>query len=172
MYNATLDLHAILFKISRVYNSLIIIVATLVVTYFSVVVFNAVTTVTSFATVLSAVLGPWIAIVMIRHLEVRGRYRVLDLHAFATGGPGTTYWFSGGFAPRAVISWTIATAIGLLWSSTTLYTGPLTKLSQGIDLSFLSAFVIGGGLYYGLGRLNRQSADGAQGDGAPVVGSE
>ena len=45
MYNATLDLHAILFKISRAANCLIIIVVTFIVTYFAVVVFNAVTTV-------------------------------------------------------------------------------------------------------------------------------
>lgn len=152
MYNATLDLHAIFFKISRSANALIIIVVTLIATYLAVVVYNAVNTVTSFATVLSAVLGPWIAILMIHHFEVGGRYNVLDLHSYAGGDRGS-YWFSGGFGLRAVGVWLVSTVIGLLWSSTTLYTGPLTHLSKGIDLSFISAFVIGGVLYYLAGRV-------------------
>jgi len=172
MYNATLDLHAILFKISRASNALVIIAVTLVVTYFAVVVFNAVTTVTSFATVLSAVLGPWIAIVMIRHFEVHGRYHLLDLHAFATGGEGTSYWFASGFSLRGAGAWAVATAIGLLWSSTTLYTGPLTTLSKGVDLSFISAFLVGGLLYYLFGRLGRRSQDGAQSRDPLATGSE
>jgi purine-cytosine permease-like protein len=151
MYNATLDLHAIFFKISRAANSLIIIAGTLIITYLAVVVYNAVTTVTSFATVLSAVLGPWIAILMVRHFELHGRYNVLDLHAYASGERGS-YWFTGGFSLRATGVWAVSTAIGLLWSSTTLYTGPLTSLSHGIDLSFISAFIIGGLLYYLLGK--------------------
>jgi purine-cytosine permease-like protein len=157
MYNATLDLHAIFFKISRAANAMIIIVVTLIATYLAVVVYNATTTVTSFATVLSAVLGPWIAIVMIRHFEVGSQYNVLDLHAYA-GGERGSYWFSGGFGKRAVGVWLTSTVIGLLWSSTTLYTGPLTHLSDGIDLSFISAFVIGGVLYYAIGRATGTGA--------------
>src|SRR6202042_796680 len=122
MYNATLDLHAILFRLSRVSNCAIITVATLVVTYFAVVVYDAVTTVTSFATVLSAVLGPWIGILIVRHFELRGSYAVLDLHAYAGENRGV-YWFWNGIGARAVLVWAISTAIGLLWSSTTLYTG-------------------------------------------------
>jgi purine-cytosine permease-like protein len=159
MYNATLDLHAILFKITRAANALIIIVVTFIVTYFAVVVFNAVTTVTSFATVLSAVLGPWIGILIVRHFQFRGRYHVLDLHAYAAGERGV-YWYLNGFGVRAVAVWAVSTAIGLLWSSTTLYEGPLASVTDGIDLSFISAFVIGGFLYYVAGKLgSRPGAD-------------
>ena len=158
MYNATLDLHAIFFKLTRAANALIIIAVTFVVTYVAVVVYNAVTTVTSFATVLSAVLGPWIAILMVRHLELKGNYRVLDLHAYASGERGA-YWFTGGFGLRAVGVWAVATTVGLLWSSTTLYEGPLAKVTDGVDLSFISAFVIGGVLYFILGRLMPASAE-------------
>jgi purine-cytosine permease-like protein len=157
MYNATLDLHAILFKLSRTANALIIIAVTFVVTYIAVVIYNAVTTVTSFATVLSAVLGPWIAILMVRHRELNGRYQVLDLHAYASHERGA-YWFTGGFGLRALGVWAVSTTVGLLWSSTSLYEGPLAKVTKGIDLSFISAFVIGGILYFVLGRLAPASA--------------
>ena len=99
---------------------------------------------------LSAVLGPWIAILMVRHWEFKGRYRVLDLHAYASHERGA-YWFTGGFGLRALGVWAVSTAVGLLWSSTTLYEGPLAKVTQGVDLSFISAFVLGGVLYFGWG---------------------
>ena len=153
MYNATLDLHAIFFKLTRAANALIIIAVTFVVTYVAIVVYNAVTAVTSFATVLSAVLGPWIAILMVRHWELKGRYRVLDLHSYASHERGA-YWFTGRFGLRALGVWTVSTAVGLLWSSTTLYEGPLAKVTQGVDLSFMSAFVLGGVLYFVFGRLD------------------
>ena len=159
MYNATLDLHAIFFKLSRSANAGIITVVTFIVTYFAVVVYNAVTTVTSFATVLSAVLGPWIGILIVRHFELRGSYHVLDLHAYASQERGV-YWYTGGFGMRAMGVWAISTAIGLLWSSTTLYTGPLATATKGIDLSFISAFVIGSTLYFLTGKLGaRAGAD-------------
>jgi purine-cytosine permease-like protein len=171
MYNATLDLHAIFFKISRAANATIITVVTLVVTYLAVVVYNAVTTVTSFATILSAVLGPWIAILMVRHFELRGRYHVLDLHAYAAGEQGS-YWFSGGFGLRATVVWLASAIIGLFWSSTTLYTGPLTRISSGIDLSFISAFVIGGALYYLLGKVMNARPQASAARGAAAAHAE
>jgi len=95
----------------------------------------------------------------VRHFELRGRYNVLDLHAYA-GEEHGVYWYSNGFGLRAVVVWAVATAVGLLWSSTTLYTGPLAKATDGIDLSFISAFVIGVGLYYLTGKLgDRAEAD-------------
>jgi purine-cytosine permease-like protein len=54
---------------------------------------------------------------------------------------------------RAVAVWAVSTAIGLLWSSTTLYEGPLASMTDDIDLSFISAFIIGGVVYYVTGKM-------------------
>jgi purine-cytosine permease-like protein len=94
---------------------------------------------------------------MVRHRELNGRYQVLDLHAYASHERGA-YWFTGGFGLRALGVWAVSTTVGLLWSSTSLYEGPLAKVTKGIDLSFISAFVIGGILYFVLGRLAPASA--------------
>ena len=91
-----------------------------------------------------------------RHFELRGRYHVLDLHAYASGEHGV-YWYWNGFGLRAIAVWVVSTAIGLLWSSTTLYEGPLASVTDGIDLSFISAFIIGGVLYYVTGKLESPS---------------
>jgi purine-cytosine permease-like protein len=58
---------------------------------------------------------------------------------------------------RAIVVWAVSTAAGLLWSSTTLYEGPLASVTDGIDLSFIGAFVIAGVLYYVTGKIGSRS---------------
>ena len=136
----------------RFTNCVIVSIATFIATYLAVIVANAVDTVTSFATVLGVLMGPWIAILIVRHYELQGHYQVLDLHAYAyKKGKRGVYWYSAGFGVRALVAWAVAAAVGLLWSSTTLYTGPLTHVTKGIDISFLSAFCVGFVVYWALG---------------------
>ncbi len=47
----------------------------------------------------------------------------------------------------------MATGVGMLFASTTIITGPLTKHVSGIDLSFTSAAVVGALLYYVLVKI-------------------
>jgi hypothetical protein len=44
-------------------------------------------------------------------------------------------------------------AVGTLFTATSIVTGPLTSHVSGIDLSFTSAAVVGGVLYYALVRI-------------------
>jgi hypothetical protein len=44
-------------------------------------------------------------------------------------------------------------AVGTLFTSTSILTGPLTSRVNGIDLSFTSAAVVGGVVYYALVKL-------------------
>lgn len=153
MYNATLDLHSIIWRLSRSTVAAIIAVLTFIITYIAVVGYNAVDTVTAFATLLSAVLAPWLGILIVGHFQRGGRYNVVDLHAYAEPGGRGVYWFTDGFNIRALVIWIIATAIGLLFTSSSLYEGPLAKLANGIDLSFISAFIIGAVLYWITGAM-------------------
>ena len=54
----------------------------------------------------------------------------------------------------------MATGVGLLFASTTIITGPLTSHVGGIDLSFTSAAVVGGVLYYVLVKIFPERACG------------
>ena len=63
------------------------------------------------------------------------------------------YWFNGGLNWRAFLSWAVATGVGLLFASTSIVTGPLTDQVSGIDLSFISAAVVGGVLYFVLVKI-------------------
>jgi cytosine/uracil/thiamine/allantoin permease len=61
--------------------------------------------------------------------------------------------FTGGFNIKAFIAWGAAVAVRTLFTSTSIVTGPLTAQVSRIDLSFTSAAVVGGALYYALVRI-------------------
>jgi cytosine/uracil/thiamine/allantoin permease len=82
-----------------------------------------------------------------------GWYEPMDLQAFAHRANRGVYWFTGGFNVKALVAWGAAVAVGTLFTSTSIITGPLTRHVSGIDLSFTSAAVVGGALYYALVRI-------------------
>jgi purine-cytosine permease-like protein len=92
-------------------------------------------------------------IMTIGHLMRHGHYEPADLQAFADGATTGVYWFTRGFNLRALVAWATAVAIGTLFTSTSILTGPLTRHVSGIDLSFTSAAVVGGLLYYALATI-------------------
>jgi hypothetical protein len=51
------------------------------------------------------------------------------------------------------VAWGAAVAVGMLFTSTSIITGPLTGHVSGIDLSFTSAAVVGGALYFALVKI-------------------
>jgi cytosine/uracil/thiamine/allantoin permease len=91
-------------------------------------------------------------IIGIHYLLNKGRYAPLDLHAFAIPGARGRYWYRGGVNPVAVVAWGCGVALGLMFSTTTLFTGPLESAVQGVDLSWLMA-AAGGGIVYLIGTL-------------------
>jgi purine-cytosine permease-like protein len=93
---------------------------------------------------------PWMVIMTIGHVMRRGRYEPMDLQAFSDHAKTGVYWFTGGFNIRAFVAWGVAVAVGMLFTSTSIITGPLTRHVSGIDLSFISSAVVGGVLYYTL----------------------
>jgi purine-cytosine permease-like protein len=151
IYNASLDLHTVLWRISRFSNAILVTLVSFVVTYLCVVVWNVTGFLSTFTDVISAALAPWLAIMIIGHFRNHGRYRVLDLHAYTLrGAPAAqrgAYWYTGGFQIRAVAVWVVATVIALLFSSSTDFVGAFSAHLDKIDLSFLSGFITGGVLY-------------------------
>jgi cytosine/uracil/thiamine/allantoin permease len=92
-------------------------------------------------------------IMAIGHLMRRGWYEPMDLQAFAERAKTGVYWFTGGFNIRAFVAWGAAVAVGMLFTSTSIITGPLTSHVSGVDLSFTSSAVVGGALYYALVKI-------------------
>jgi NCS1 nucleoside transporter family len=94
---------------------------------------------------------PWLAIVLVDFYVVRkGQLDVAGLYESPERSPyGNVVW-------PAIIAWAAGFALSYLWANTPMYTSPLAKATGGADLSWLIAFVVGGGLYLVLRR--RQSA--------------
>jgi purine-cytosine permease-like protein len=98
-------------------------------------------------------------IMTVGHLMRHGRYEPMDVQAFADGAKTGVYWFTHGFNIKAFVAWGAAVAVGMLFSSTSIITGPVTRHVSGFDLSFTSAAVVGGVLYYALVKIFRDEGD-------------
>jgi purine-cytosine permease-like protein len=148
VYNAGIDLQAILWRMTRTQLTFAISVIALVVSYVALIGYDAISSVEAFVTLILAFVTPWLVIMVVGHLHRRGQYNTLDVQAFRVPGEKGAYWFNGGFNPRAWIAWLAGSGVGLLFTETSIITGPLPKHVDGIDFSFASAALVGGLVYY------------------------
>jgi purine-cytosine permease-like protein len=152
IYNMALDLHTVLWRLSRFSNAIIVTIISFLTTYLFIVVWNFTNFLSTFTDVISAALAPWLAILIIGHFRTHGRYKVLDLHTYATRNETKyehrgVYWYRNGFEYRALVIWAICTVFAILCSSSTDLVGPISRHFDSIDLSFIAGFTSGAVLY-------------------------
>jgi purine-cytosine permease-like protein len=145
VYNGTLDLQAILWRLGRLNVGLIFGVAGIAVAFLGVIVFDAVESINALVSIVTVLVTPWMAINIIGYLRCRGRFVPHHLQAF--GAHTGVYWYKGGVNPRAVFAWVAGVVVGLLFTNTSLLVGPLATSANGVELSFISAAVVGAVLY-------------------------
>ena len=153
VYNAALDLQAVFWGLTRAQLTFVISAIGLAAAYIALIAFDAIKSIEAFATLMLVTVTPWMVIMTIGHLMRHGWYKPMDLQAFGDRAKTGVYWFTGGFNIKAFIAWGVAVAVGTLFTSTSIITGPLTHHVSGIDLSFTSAAAVGGVLYYALVRI-------------------
>jgi purine-cytosine permease-like protein len=160
VYNAGLDMHAVVWRVRRSQMTFILSGVGLAVALIGVIVFNAIASIEAFVTILLVTVTPWMVINVMGHFRCAGNYSTDALQAFSD--PKTVrsspYWYTGGFNLRAVVAWAVGTGVGMLFVSTTIITGPLVSQVNGIDLSFTSAGIVGGLLYFLFVRLFPEAA--------------
>jgi purine-cytosine permease-like protein len=145
VYNGSLDLHAILWRLQRFQVGILFGVVGLIVAYLGTVVFNAINSINALVSIVTVLVTPWMMINIIGYFEQRGRFDQRQLQAF--GQRGSHYWYTGGFNVRAVAAWAIGLIVGLMFSNTSLMTGPLSSTASGVDLSFISSAIVGSVVY-------------------------
>jgi purine-cytosine permease-like protein len=118
--------------------------------YLGTFVWDAVDSVSAFLALLAVVGTPWIVINVIGFWNRRGWYDPSDLQVFNRGERGGRYWFTHGLNWRALIAWLPASAIGLLFSNTTLYIGPANELAGDVDIGCIVSGVLAGVVYLAL----------------------
>ena len=149
IYSNGLDTSSIISRLSRIRSTIILSLIGTAFVYLGTFVWNAVNTVDAFVQLFGVLVAPWIAIVVIGHFFLRARYDTDGLQVFNRRGHGGPYWFRHGWNVQACVSWLIASAIGLLFLTTSLYTGPWSNAANGVDLSWMSATVLASILYTG-----------------------
>jgi purine-cytosine permease-like protein len=152
LYNATLDIGAwpFFYKFQRWVITAAFGVVLLGLTYLFVVATDFLTNLEAFVTIMIVTATPWMVIVGIEFLISRHELAPVDLHAFAIPGMRGKYWFNGGVNPRAFVAWACGAGLGLLFSTNSLFTGPLESAVSGVDISWLIAGVAGGLIYLAL----------------------
>lgn len=159
VYGTGLDTSSIFPRLKRVPATLLIGAAGTALVYIGAFIYNLVAAATAFLIILLVVTAPWLVINLLGYVFNGGRYYAQDLQVFNLNPriSGGAYWFTRGWNVAAMTAWLVATVIGMLFVNTTLYVGPWANAAGGIDLSFVSAAVIGGVLYCALVRVVRGS---------------
>ncbi len=149
LYNSALDIGSwpYFYRIKRWLTAVVMSVIVMGLTYLLVVVVNVISSIDAFVTIMVVTATPWMVMVGLNYWFNRGRYNEHDLHAYAIPGYRGMYWFQGGLDLRALVSWAAGVTMGLMFSTTSFFTGPLESSVKGVDLSWLVAGLVGGGLY-------------------------
>jgi purine-cytosine permease-like protein len=152
LYNATLDIGSwpFFYRFQRWAITAAFGVVLLGLTYLFVVATNFLTNLEAFVTIMIVTATPWMVIVGIEFVLGRKNLAPVELHAFAIPGMRGRYWYQGGVSVRAGIAWACGAGLGLLFSTTSLFTGPLENTVSGVDISWLVAGLAGGAVYLAL----------------------
>ncbi|MEZ7006067.1 cytosine permease [Streptomyces sp. AD55] len=77
------------------------------------------------------------------------RRREYDGAALADTGRTSAYWYRGGFSPAAVAAWALGLAVGLMFTSSDWFTGPLAahNVVGEYGLGWVATVVVSGVLY-------------------------
>ena len=148
LYSGGLSLLAVGWKVKRVQTTLILTVVGVATVYVGVFAFNAIDSISAYLLIVLIDVSPFTTIMLTGFALRRGRYDPAALQIFWTKGHGKgRYWFWHG-VKLLVIPFAIGAGIGKCFADTTVFVGPFTNSVGGIDLSYWSAAVIAGVLYY------------------------
>lgn len=150
LYGTGLDFSSLVPRLRRVPATLIIAAIATSLVYIGTFVVDAVAMINAFVVILLVITTPWMVIMIEGFVYRRGLFFPADLQVFNQGRRGGRYWFTGGVNYRAVGAWVPGVVVGLLFTATTEFSGPLAQLAGGVDLSFLLSGAVAGIAYAAL----------------------
>lgn len=150
LYGTGLDFSSLVPRLSRVAATLTIAAVATALVYIGTFVIDAVAMINAFVVILVVITTPWIVIMIEGFIYRRGLFHPADLQVFNEGRKGGVYWFTGGVNYRALCAWVPGVVVGLLFTATSVFTGPFAGLAGGIDLSFILSGLVTGVVYAAL----------------------
>jgi purine-cytosine permease-like protein len=155
LYGTGLDLEAIIPRLRRSVATVINSVIGVALIFLGTFAFSAQDSITAFVILLTTITTPWMAVILVGFVRRRGSYQPDDLQVFNRREKGGVYWYTRGWHLSAVAAWAVGSVVGLMFTSSTLVTGPFAGAAGGVDLSFTSAGVVAAVAYIALQRLER-----------------
>ena len=126
IYSSGLNLLAMGIRIKRQYAVLIDGVLMVIGSIYVLLIRNDFQgALSSFLLLLAAALTVWAAIFLVDMIWRRS----YDTKSLNRGGSESAYYYTGGFNIAACIAWVVGIVVGLLFTSSTFFTGPLAKSS-------------------------------------------
>jgi purine-cytosine permease-like protein len=150
LYSMGLDLDAILPKATRTQATYVVAGVSTLLVYLGHFAWAAQDAMTSFVLLLTAVGTPWAVVTLLGFRRCRGVYDADALQVYNRRSKGGLYWYRGGWNVQAAVSWAAGSVVGLAAVDTPLYSGPLLRVTGGVDLSFLISGAITATAYVAL----------------------
>jgi len=147
LQRAGLDLEALVVRLTRARATVIIAVIGVVLVYLGLLAPTIQGAIGAALLVLAELSAPWAVIVGIDFLKTGGHYDADDLQVFNRGATGGAYWYSGGWHPGAVVAWAVGSVVGLLTIQTQIFSGPLSGIALGVDVSLLLGALVAAVIY-------------------------
>jgi purine-cytosine permease-like protein len=147
LYSAGLDLEALAIRLSRAQATVVIAVIGVVLIYLGLLAPNIQGAIAAALLVLAELSAPWAVIVGIGFLRARGQYDADDLQVFNRRTTGGRYWYTSGWHVPALLAWVVGSIAGLLTIQTPLFSGPLSGIAAGVDVSLLLGAVVAAAIY-------------------------
>lgn len=169
IYNMGLDFSSIVPRLSRVKATIYLSILSTVLVFIGAFYQQLSAILSSYLGILIVLGAPWSVINLIGYFNNRGYYHTDSLQVYNRGQMGGRYWSSLGFNHRAVIAWTVAVIIGMLFVNTGWYVGPGAKLLHEADVGFIVSTVVGAVLYSALLKWNPEPAYVFGPDGARIA---
>lgn len=148
LYSSGVTLQAVGIRLKRVWCIAIDVViccgATIAIIFSSS--FN--TYVSDFLLFMIVWFAPWCAITIIDYLLRRGRYDSRSLLDTRAG----LYWRNGGFHLPGVVAQVLGMVASAMWIDTSIWKGPISSATNGVDMSVFMGLIFGGAAYYLLAR--------------------
>ncbi|WP_376795648.1 purine-cytosine permease family protein [Thermogemmatispora sp.] len=109
----------------------------------------------SFLQLLSDGLTAWAAVFLVDMLLRRG----YEARGLVETGPGSRYYYRAGINWRAVVAWLLGIVVGLLFTVSPWFTGPLARgIFASSSLGYLLGFVVSALVYWLLALIGSRSA--------------
>jgi len=151
LYGTGLDFSSVFPRLTRVQSTLFIGTLAFAFILIGRFVFNLVSSINAFATLIVLCTTPWMVIMTFGYFFRRGYYLPDELQVFNRGQRGGAYWFNNGVNWRAMAAWLLATGIGLCFANVPpLLKGPFSDLAGGVDISLVVTLAVAALLYVSL----------------------